>query len=216
MHDDLFLPPPDPTEADWAEYELSGFEPLFFGWYKFTGSVLNVLSAIEPNSLAFRCSDPRHYYVLSGLMHRCVRLMLANVHLSHEGSFGETAAIVDRCLCESAIRIQWLCSKNSSDRILRFLGDSLRPELEFELEIRAKITERSGTVLPIEQRMLSSIENHIAAAGVTRDEIKQSKRLPNFSQMLDSLGFERLAMLLCKAWVLTTSTVRGRVYLLIT
>lgn len=191
--DDLFLPPPQPTALEWGEYEKSGFEPLFFEWYKCAASVLNVISAVQPDSPAFRCADPRHYYVLSGLMHRCVRLMSANVALSHEGSFGETSAIVDRCLCESAIRIEWLCAERTQERVLRYLTDSLRPELEFETQIRSNIGERDNHPLPIETRMMKSIQNHFDAAQVTRGDIAQSKRLPDMAAMLEGLGYDRLA-----------------------
>jgi hypothetical protein len=190
---DLILRGPEPTEYDWKDYESNGFEPLFFEWYKSVASILNLLSAIQPDSPAFQCSDPRHYYVLSGLMHRCVRLMTANVALSHQGRFGETAAIVDRSLCESAIKVQWLCAEDSDERILRFLTDSLRPELEFEAQIKRNVEERHGVALPIETRMLTSIQNHITAAGVTRDDIRAGKRLPDMAAMLESIGHGRLA-----------------------
>ena len=192
MDNDLFYSIPTPTEADWAEYARIGFEPLFFEWYKFVISILNVLSAIQPDSPNFHCTDPRHYYVLSGLLHRCVRLMFANVALSGEGAFGETTSIVDRCICETAIKIEWLCQRDSSERIVGYLKYSLRPELEFSEEINAKIMAR-GAQLPIESRMLKSIENHIGAAGVTREEISGCKKLPDLAAMLADLGEQRLS-----------------------
>lgn len=189
---DLIIAPPNPTSAEWGEFERSGFEPLFFEWYKSVISVLNLISGIQPDSPAFQCADPRHYYVLAGLMHRCVRLMTSNIALSHGGKFGETAAIVDRCLSESAIRIQWLCAERSNERIIQFLTDSLRPELEFEALINENIRLRDGNAHPIETRMLNSIEKHFEAADVSRSQIQSSKRLPDHATMLKSLGRERL------------------------
>jgi hypothetical protein len=84
--------------------ETGDFRPILFEWYKFVGCLAILLAHIQRGSLAFRPITAGHYHVLIGLLHRCARLMLSNVALSHEGRFGETTAIVDRCIFESAIK----------------------------------------------------------------------------------------------------------------
>jgi hypothetical protein len=168
------------------------YNPVLFEWYKFVASLAFLVTNIKRQSPAFRPMPPRHYHVLIGLLNRCARLMLSNVALSHEGKFGETTAIVDRCIFESALKVVWLCEQPSEERFTRFLADGLKTELEFKQEIEANIETRGGKVLPIEQRMLRSIANHIAAAGLTPDEIVAAKKLPDVASMMSSLGFTRI------------------------
>src|SRR6266480_119580 len=68
-----------------------------------------VAAHIQRSTLAFRHIPSQHYHVLVGLLNRCARLMLSNIALSHEGKFGETTAIIDRCIFETAVKLTWLC-----------------------------------------------------------------------------------------------------------
>jgi hypothetical protein len=118
--------------------------------------------------------------------------MLSNVALSHEGRFGETTAIVDRCIFESAVKVLWLLREPSSDRFDRYMADGLKTEIEFKKHIEANIAARDGAPLSIETRMLRSIENHISSAGMTQDAVTSTKKLPDVASMVESLGFDRL------------------------
>jgi hypothetical protein len=172
--------------------DTGDYKPILFEWYKFVGSLCVVVAHIRPDSPAYRKVPPQHYYVLIGLLNRCASLMLSNVALSHEGEFGETTAIIDRCIFESAIRIMWLCYNQSDDELTRYLADGLKPELEFKARIEADIAASSGAVLPIQARMLKSIDNHISASGLTPDEIKSAKKQRDLAAMIDGLGIDRL------------------------
>jgi hypothetical protein len=118
--------------------------------------------------------------------------MLANVALSHVGKFGETTSIVDRCIFESAVKIIWLCEDPVEENFIQFLADGLKTELEFKAQIEANIATREGKTLPIETRMLASIGNHIAAAGLTEAEITETKKMPDLASLMTGLGFTRL------------------------
>ena len=172
--------------------ETGDFRPILFEWYKYVACLATLLSHIQRDSLAFRPIPARHYYVLIGLLHRCARLMLSNVVLSHEGRFGETTAIVDRCIFESTVNILWLLQQPTDDRFNRYMAAGLKKDLEFKRRIEAEIDARDCTPLSIETRMLKSIGNNITAAGMTEENVMSTKKLPDMSSMIDSLGIDRL------------------------
>ncbi|MGY3388307.1 hypothetical protein ACVWW6_000898 [Bradyrhizobium sp. USDA 3311] len=172
--------------------EAGDYRPILFEWYKFVGSLNAVVAHIQRESPAFRPIPDKQFNVLVGLLNRCARLMLSNVALSHEGKFGETTAIVDRCIFESAVKIIWLCFDASSEKFTRYLADGLKTELEFKAKIEANIGAREGEALQIEKRMLTSISNHMAAADLTEAQISEAKKLPDLASMLSIIGFDRL------------------------
>lgn len=185
--------PPKFTEDDWKRCRESGdYCPMLFEWYKFVGALCSFFACISPDSPAVRAIPPLHYAVLIGLLNRCSRLMLANVALSHEGLFGETTALIDRCIFESCVKIAWLSQVDSDDRFTRFLADGLRTEVELKGKIKSNIEARGGEVLAIEKRMLSSIDRHIASARLSEDQIGGTKRLPDLAAMIDGLDQDRL------------------------
>jgi hypothetical protein len=168
------------------------YKPILFEWYKYVGKWANLIGHIEPTSPAFRPVNPQHYHILVGLLNRCTRLMLSNVALSHEGKFGETTAILDRCIFESAVKIIWLCHSSTQEEFDRYIADGLKTEFEFKDHIAAAIAANNGEALPIESRMLSSIERHVAASGMTESQARSTPKLRDIASMLDALGFGRI------------------------
>jgi hypothetical protein len=119
--------------------------------------------------------------------------MLANVALSHNGLFGETTAIIDRCIFESCVKIAWLCRTSTEEPFTRFIADGLKTELSFKTEIEGNINARNGNeMLAIEKRMLSSISRHLRSSGLTDEQIEGTKKLPDLATMIDNLGQGRL------------------------
>jgi hypothetical protein len=173
--------------------ESGDFMPMLFEWYKFVGHLCIFFALIKSESPADRGFPPIKYSVLTGLLNRCSRLMLANLTLSHGGRFGETTALLDRCIFESCVKIMWLCHKGTDDAFKRYLADGLKTELELSEEIRGNIADREeNPVLVIERRMLNSIKRHMALAGLTEDEISEIKKMPNIAAMISDLGDQRL------------------------
>jgi len=173
--------------------ETGDFMPVLFEWYKFVGHICIFFAQLARESLAVKEISPIHYAVLTGLLNRCARLMLSNIALSHNGRFGETTALLDRCIFESCIKVEWLCHKGIDDYFQRYLASGLKTEIELESEIRGNIAKREdGAVLNIEKRMLASIDRYINASGLNREEVVESKKLPDISAMLSDLGHERL------------------------
>jgi len=193
MAEEIKIPdPPVITEEDLNKCRKSGdFCPILFEWYKYVGLLCNFYSCIRQDSPAIRSIPPIQYYILVGLLNRCSRLMLSNVALSHEGLFGETTNIIDRCITESATKIAWLCHHEKDDYFNRFLSEGLKTELEFKKVIEKAIDDR-GTPIKIEERMLKSIQNHINSSGLSESEIDTAKKLPDMAAMIDSLGYDRL------------------------
>ena len=193
MEEETEIPsPPVITEEDLNRCRESGdYCPVLFEWYKYVGSLCNFYACIQQESPAIRSIPPIQYYILVGLLNRCSRLMLSNVALSHEGLFGETTNIIDRCITESAIKIIWLCRHRNDDYFNRLLSEGLKTELEFKKVIEEAISDR-GKPLHIEERMLKSIQNHISSSGLSESEIEVSKKLPDMAAMIDSLGLDRL------------------------
>jgi len=188
---------PDPPQFSDEEIhkcrESGDFRPVLFEWYKYVGHICIFFAQLQRESSAAREIPPIHFAILTGLLNRCARLMLSNVALSHNGRFGETTALLDRSIFESCIKVDWLCHKRNDESFQRYLAGGLKTEIELEKEIAGKVAEREGDeVLNIEKRMLSSIDRHINAAGLSRDEITKAKKLPDVSAMLRDLGHERL------------------------
>lgn len=194
MAEQMQIPDPPSFTQDqiWKCRESGDYMPMLFEWYKFVGHLCIFFALIKQESPAVRKFPQIQYSVLTGLLNRCSRLMLANIALSHNGRFGETTALLDRCIFESCLKVMWLCHKGTDDAFKRFLADGLKTEIELSAEIRGNIAARDGNqVLVIEQRMLKSIERHIALAGLSEGEISATKKLPNTAAMITDLGHQR-------------------------
>jgi len=185
--------PPNITEEDLEKCRSTGdYCPVLFEWYKFTGGLCITFANLQRNSPALRSIHKIEYSILVGLINRIARLMLSNVHLSFEGGFGETTAIVDRCIFESCVILSWLCRTNKNDRFNRYMAGGLKTELELKKHIEKNISDRNNETQVIEERMLSSIKRCIDESGLTEDEIEKYKKIPDLAAMLDATGRSRL------------------------
>ncbi len=184
---------PEIGEERWQEARKTGeYEYIAFEEYKFIGQMTALIAGIQRNSPAFQEISTQHFNVLIGLLNRCARLMLATLDLSHKGKFGETSAIIFRCIVETGLKITWLCVDSSQEKFDRYIGDGLKPELELRESIDKNIQDRGGEELPIEKRMRESINKHIATAQITEEQIREAKKVPDVASLLTSLGFPRL------------------------
>lgn len=196
MHEDFetfgFPLPPEFSQELREHCEKTGdYKPMLFEWYRYVGLLAVTTACIAPESHCFKKVDARHYHILVGLLNRCARLMLSNVALSHERRFGETTAIIDRCILETAIKLIWLCQDTTEEKISRYLASGLKTEIEFKSIIEKNI-KTNGRTSALEQRMLNSVANHIQESGLTPEEILNAKKLPNLDSMADAVGYDRL------------------------
>jgi Family of unknown function (DUF5677) len=184
---------PNFDEALLSSCDVEGdFRPILFELYKYVGLLAHAASRVSIKSEAVVVKDKRAFTAVKGLMHRMCRLMLANVALSHEGLYGETTLIVDRCIVESGVIVSWIVKCKNGDEINRYLASGLKAELELQREIETRISKRSGLVLPIEERMLKGIEATCKSAGLNSKEVEATKKMPPFPGLIQALGLESL------------------------
>jgi Family of unknown function (DUF5677) len=184
---------PEFSDDDWSECGRSGdFGFIFFEWYRWIGNLATVVAFIQPNSGEFAAISKQEYHLWSALLARISRLMLSIIALTHKREFGEAAAIIHRSLMETAVKLIWVCAADTADRTQRLIANGLQPELEFERLIRSNIERNGGESSPLEDRMLTSIDNHFLAAGMRKIEVKNAIKIPNLASMFDSIGWSRL------------------------
>jgi len=190
---DLFPDPPRFSEEQLAECQSRGdFRPVFFEWYRFVGTLAVTMAHLKYESPIFAAIPRRNYHVLAGSINRLARLMIANVALSHEGSFGEATDILHRCVFETATKAIWMASANSDERIQRYLASSVQGDLELRSHINKAVESRKGEPTSIEQRMLQSIQRTVESTELNESEISTTPALPDLAAIMSSLGWSRL------------------------
>ncbi len=184
MHDEPFPPMPafSPELIEECKINKDGM-PLIFEWYKYVAIVCIRTASISPRSVAFRKISNVQRAILIGLLNRCARLMLSTVKLAREGRFGETTMLLDRCVAETAVKVQWLCVKDSDECFKRYLAEGLKRDLVLKGQIEKNVSEREGQMWVIEKRMLESIDACVESSGLTAAEILEMKQLQSLSDM---------------------------------
>lgn len=188
--------PPTFTDDQFAKAKSEKyFYPIVFELYKHVAIMGITCAQIKGDSPDLRQLPARHYAILIGLLNRICRLMLSCVALTHEGRYGETMRLLNRCIVESAINILWLCEQNDPSLFQRYLADGTKCEVELLDIIRNNISQRDGQTLAIEERMLRSVHHFIESTGLSPEEIRDMSKLPDFKSKLNSLDFNSEAYL---------------------
>jgi hypothetical protein len=183
---------PNPSNEELASYKVrSDWTELFFEWHRTTGILAIVFSFLLQESPALRKTRKRNFIVLTSLLNRCGRLMMANLCMASENRHAEALSIIDRALHETAIKTIWLCKSKTRDRFDRYFAEGLRHDLEFENYIKSEIAKRWHKTKP-EQRMLSSIHRSVSTSGISKARIARTKRLPDLFSMMRECGFADL------------------------
>src|SRR5581483_6426697 len=106
----------------------------------------------------------------------------------------ETSFMLGRLVFEAAVNIRFLIQNFSKDLIDSYVQYSLRHERRLRDRINCNIQARSGVVIPIEDRMLKSIERTAKASGISLDDIDLGDRRPwggkNIFERAASVGLE--------------------------
>lgn len=188
----LPLPPSKISQLFEESKKTNEYDKLFYEWYRSVGMLVQFICSLDPTSPTFKEYEKFESAVFIGLLNRCLRLMLSNMKLSENGKFGETTIIIDRCILESCVKLIWLCKADTKNRIKQFITQGLKTELQLKKDIESNIKKNNGKIAPIEQRMLTSIENYIKRSELTEDEINSVKKMPDFYSILDDIGGSQL------------------------
>lgn len=116
--------------------------------------------------------------VLGGHLVRMFKLMRFVLEESIEKR-AEMLAILVRLLAECVINLRYLIRNDSPDLIDSFVAYSLQHERDLANRIRENIRENGGEELPIERRMLKSIEKTFLNSGIPESELPK-KRVHNW------------------------------------
>lgn len=168
---ELLLPVVQITDEVLSKCRQSGhFSEIAFELFKETASVAVVAAnsfigfSEDDNSLS------RDQAICAGQLVRIGKFMLAIVQLTAETDRGEVVMVLNRCVAESAINLRFLIRKNAQRFYDEFVKSSLSPERELYDLVLKNIEER-GDKLPIEIRILGSIENTFRISGIAISEI---------------------------------------------
>ena len=113
----------------------------------------------------------RNQAICLGLLSRISKLMGSALKLSSGQEHGETVEILNRCILESSVDLQYLLMKNDEAIYHRFVKSGLKSERELYDIIQENIANRNGQELGIERDMLLSIARTCENSGVKIEEI---------------------------------------------
>lgn len=113
--------------------------------------------------------------VFGGHLLRLGKLLRAFLEQSKEDR-GEIAWASTRLIAECVINFRYLLlTRANSDIVTTYVHQSLQHERELRATIEENIRQRNGTVLPIEERMLRSIERTFRDSGVDPKNLPAKK-----------------------------------------
>jgi hypothetical protein len=113
--------------------------------------------------------------VVGGNLTRLIKLNTSFLQNICEGKL-EICYILNRCIAETAINIKFLLIE-SEERVRRnYIKNSLITEKELWETILTNVKDRSGDVLPIEERMQKSIQNSFEKSDFDLEEVRRSSK----------------------------------------
>ena len=180
-----FGEPPASDSETLSRVEASGRgAEYFYQWYVYGAEVAWICANIYDPQSDLDASGRRNDAIIRGLLTRVVHTMRGVLHLTQDGQMSEVAAQLDRSITETSVLAMWLIKSDLVDRFERFLASSLKADLAFEEQVQAKVNA-AGSSERIEQRILSSIAHYRRESGLTLDEIRSAKKLPDLRTMVE-------------------------------
>ena len=150
--------------------ERDEFGGLSFALYKEAG-ILVWVTCNTHYEASGGITMTRSQAVCMGLLSRISKLMISVLKLSSDVEHGETVQILDRCILESSIDLQYLLKKDDDTVFERFIKVGLKGDRELYDIIQENITNRNGQELEIERDMLLSIARTCERSGIKIEEI---------------------------------------------
>ena len=150
----------------------SSFSPLAFELYKETVRALAVCSHLYASSSTEEASLPRNQAICAGLLVRIAKFMTAVASLvAEDPDRADVVFALNRSITESATDLRYLLAKNEERAFGQFVKAGLASEREPCDLIQKNIALRGGEALPIERRMLKSIEKVFRLSGVAIEDV---------------------------------------------
>lgn len=149
----------------------------------------------------------RNEAILGGLMVRIAKLQLALLDQTCQKRL-EIAYLICRCLEESLINLRYLLQRDNDDLFDEYIEYSLREEKRLLNRIQKNITKR-GYELPIESRMISSINRAFKISSFLPEQVNETKWKPWGEKIYErskSIGWKDLYFAL---FSLPSHTVHG-------
>jgi hypothetical protein len=106
--------------------------------------------------------------ICAGLLVRIVKFMVSVVQVGDQADRGEVILALNRCITESAVNLRFLVLKGGYEE---FIKSGLSAERELHDLIVSNIEARGDDVLPIETRMLESIQRTFDRSGYKLQDV---------------------------------------------
>ncbi len=107
----------------------------------------------------------------------------------------ETSFILSRLVFETLVNIRYMIFAFSPELIDSYVSYSFRHERKLRDIIRENIDARDGQTLPIEDRMLKSIDRSASAAGISMDSMSSAQKGPwrgmNLFEKAQTVGLDQ-------------------------
>jgi hypothetical protein len=167
---------------------------IAFELYKEACRVVAFSAHLLDETAAAQGGFARNQAICAGLMVKISKFMVAVIQLSTGDDRGEIVLGLNRIIFESAVSLEFLVRSRDDKYFDQFVDFSLGPERELYDQIQTNISARHGEVLPIEKRLLGSIDHICAASGIKIDQVDRKHRDwgENVRNFLKALGKESL------------------------
>ncbi|HUT21871.1 MAG TPA: DUF5677 domain-containing protein [Candidatus Bipolaricaulota bacterium] len=188
--DELIGPPIDISKLDVSS--KSALSKAAFDLYRETAMVAVLASHLYESYQPERSALPRDQAIGIGLIVRISKFMSSVLALlcDKEREHGEVIMSLNRCIIESAINLKFFCEEALELDFEEFVKSSLKPEKEAYDSIQKNISKR-GSTLPIEKRMLNSINLTFRTSGIKEvSELTSIPKRKNYKDILTIMGME--------------------------
>ncbi len=204
---DVLGRPTDVSEVTLLECSKEGkFFGLTYDLYKESAQTVVLSAGISQDPSAGIAN--RNHAICAGLLVRIGKLMKNVLALSQGADNGEVIIGVNRMILESLTNLLFLLKNKTSKFFDQFVELSLGPERELYDLVKANVAKRNGKILPIEERMLSSIEEYCKKSGVQIETVsaKHQNWGGDMRQKLEKLN---LGMVYSSSYRMSSHTVHG-------
>lgn len=178
-----------PTDISSLEKEGQSLSELAFNLYREAVIITILTSHVYESTYSANSFLLRNQAVEVGLAVRIAKYMGAVLALLVDKvrEHGEVIMTLNRCITESAVNLEFFCRKASSEDYDEFVLSSLKPEINQRKTILENIVRR-GEEIPIETRMLRSIERTFKVSGVEDiDALMKIPKRKTYDKILEAL-----------------------------